>query len=179
MCALVHHLMDATIGAVLLVSFLLVFLVCNGIKFLNFSVKDIFKSILTYQLKVFCKNGVLRNFTKFTGKHMCQSLFFNKGAGLRPRTLSKRDSGTGVFLWFFAKLRNTYFTEHPRKTASITLVFMISTQFQTAQFLKSCFKYFPSGKNSFFKKKNNSCEIRMENGMFSSWQPSRHLHVQR
>ena len=28
--------------------------------------------------------GVLRNFTKFTGKHMCQSLFFNKIAGLRP-----------------------------------------------------------------------------------------------
>ena len=28
--------------------------------------------------KVFCKKGVFRNFTKFTGKHMCQSLFFNK-----------------------------------------------------------------------------------------------------
>ena len=24
------------------------------------------------------KKGVLRNFTKFTGKHLCQSLFFNK-----------------------------------------------------------------------------------------------------
>ena len=24
------------------------------------------------------KNGVLKNFTKFTGKHLCQSLFFNK-----------------------------------------------------------------------------------------------------
>ena len=30
---------------------------------------------------VFCKKGVLRNFTKFTGK---PSLFFNKVAGLRP-----------------------------------------------------------------------------------------------
>ena len=30
------------------------------------------------------KKGVLRNFTKFTGKHLCQSLFFNKVAGLRP-----------------------------------------------------------------------------------------------
>ena len=27
------------------------------------------------------KKGVLRNFTKFTGKHLCQSLFFNKAAG--------------------------------------------------------------------------------------------------
>ena len=26
---------------------------------------------------------VLKNFTKFTGKHLCQSLFFNKFAGLR------------------------------------------------------------------------------------------------
>ena len=32
--------------------------------------------------EVFCKKGVLRNFAKFTGKHMCQSLFFNKVARL-------------------------------------------------------------------------------------------------
>ena len=36
------------------------------------------------------KNGVLKNFTKFTGKHLCQSLFFNKVADLRPATLLKR-----------------------------------------------------------------------------------------
>ena len=28
--------------------------------------------------EVFCKKGVLRNFTIFTGKHLCQSLVFNK-----------------------------------------------------------------------------------------------------
>ena len=33
--------------------------------------------------EVFCKKGVVRNFAKFTGKHMCQSLFFNKVAGLQ------------------------------------------------------------------------------------------------
>ena len=33
--------------------------------------------------EVFCKKGVLRNFAKFTGKHLRQSLFFNKVAGLR------------------------------------------------------------------------------------------------
>ena len=32
---------------------------------------------------VFCKRGVLRNFTKFTGKHLCQGLYFNKSAGLK------------------------------------------------------------------------------------------------
>ena len=28
------------------------------------------------------KKGVLRNFAKFTGKHLCQNLFFNKIADL-------------------------------------------------------------------------------------------------
>ena len=32
--------------------------------------------------EVFYEEGVLRNFTKFTEKHLCQSLFFNKVAGL-------------------------------------------------------------------------------------------------
>ena len=34
--------------------------------------------------EVFCKKGVLRNFAYFTGKHLCQSLFFNKVSGLGP-----------------------------------------------------------------------------------------------
>ena len=32
--------------------------------------------------EVFCKKGALENFTKFTGKHLCQSVFLNKVAGL-------------------------------------------------------------------------------------------------
>ena len=32
------------------------------------------------------KKGVLENFAKFTGKHLCQSLFFSKVPGLRPGT---------------------------------------------------------------------------------------------
>ena len=43
------------------------------------------------------KKVVHRNFTKFTGKYLCQSLFFSKVAGLRFS--GQRDSGTGVFLW--------------------------------------------------------------------------------
>ena len=35
------------------------------------------------------KKGVVRNFATFTGQHLCQSLFFNKVAGLRPTTLLK------------------------------------------------------------------------------------------
>ena len=38
---------------------------------------------------VFCKKVILRSFAKFTGKQLCQSLFFNKVAGLRPAGCSK------------------------------------------------------------------------------------------
>ena len=45
------------------------------------------------------KKGVLKNFIKLTRKHLCQSLLFNKVTDLRPTTLLKKDSGTGVFMW--------------------------------------------------------------------------------
>ena len=47
--------------------------------------------------EVFCKTRVLKKFTKFTGKHLCQSLFFNKVADLSLQLYLKRDSGTGAF----------------------------------------------------------------------------------
>ena len=36
---------------------------------------------LWYGLEVFCKKDVIRNFAKFTGKHLCHSLFLNKVVG--------------------------------------------------------------------------------------------------
>ena len=36
------------------------------------------------------EKSVLKNFSKFTGKHMCQSIFFNKVASLSPATLLKK-----------------------------------------------------------------------------------------
>ena len=36
------------------------------------------------------KKGVLRNFAKFTGKHLCQVLFFLKVAGPESATLLKK-----------------------------------------------------------------------------------------
>ena len=35
------------------------------------------------------KKGVLKNFTKFTGKHLCLSLFFNKVVGFRHISLQR------------------------------------------------------------------------------------------
>ena len=63
--------------------------------------------------EVFCKKAVLRNFTKFTRKHLCQSLFFNKVAGLRPATLLKRRLWHRCFPLSFARfLRTSFFIEH-------------------------------------------------------------------
>ena len=57
--------------------------------------------------EVFCKKGVLRNFTKFTGKHLCQSLFFNKVAVIKKRLWHR------CFPVNFMKfLRTPFFTEH-------------------------------------------------------------------
>ena len=41
------------------------------------------------RLDLFLKKGVLKNFTKFAGKHLCRNLFFNNVTGLRPVTLLK------------------------------------------------------------------------------------------
>ena len=69
------------------------------------------------------KKGVLKNFTKFTGKHLCQSLFFNKVAGLRPATLLKRDSGADVFLWILGN-----FIEHLWMTAYVYSKWVINLE---------------------------------------------------
>ena len=45
------------------------------------------------------KKGVLRNFTKFTGKHMCQGLFFNKVAGLLKTPFLQNNSGWLLLQW--------------------------------------------------------------------------------
>ena len=38
------------------------------------------------------QKGNLKNLTNFTGKHMCQSLFFNKVAGIKIYKLHAKES---------------------------------------------------------------------------------------
>ena len=66
------------------------------------------------RLDVFCKKCVLRNFAKFTGKHLCQSVFFNKVAGLRPASLLKKKLWHRCFPVNFTKsvsLRTPFLTQ--------------------------------------------------------------------
>ena len=45
--------------------------------------------ILVRTSRAATRGVLLENFAKFSGKHLCQSLFFHKVAGLRPETLLK------------------------------------------------------------------------------------------
>ena len=64
------------------------------------------------------KKGAFRNFPKFTGKHLCQSLFFNKVAGGAFHFI-KKEALAQVFsceLCEFSK--NNFFTKHVWATSS-------------------------------------------------------------
>ena len=71
---------------------------------------------------MFCEKDVPRNFAKFTGKHLCQSLFFNKVAVLRPVTLLKKETLVQGFSYEICEFsKNTFSTEHHQTTASDVL----------------------------------------------------------
>ena len=74
-----------------------------------------------------------RNFVKFTGKHLYQSLFFNKVAGLRCFPVS------------FAKFLRTGFTEHLRTTASdfftILQINMSKSVFSSTQCMLNAWRF--------------------------------------
>ena len=60
---------------------------------------------------------VCKNFAKFTGKHLYQSLFLNKVADHRPATSLKRNFGTGVLIF-----KNTFFYKSPSVASSDWLI---------------------------------------------------------
>ena len=70
-----------------------------------------FTELVTCNLKAFMfwetvafQKGILKNLTKFTGKHLCYSLFLNKAACLSPATLLKKRHWHRCFpriLWNF------------------------------------------------------------------------------
>ena len=52
----------------------------------------------------FYKKGVLKYFTKFTGKHVRWYLSCNKASSWSSATSLNTESGTGAFLWIFWNL---------------------------------------------------------------------------
>ena len=108
------------------------------------------------RLEVICRKRILRNFKKFTGKHLCQSFLFNKVAGLRTVTLLKNRFWYRCFPVNFSKfLKTPSITEHLRwlllKTPVNQLIFreeLIDLQlyysriFSLEVFKHMCFKHF-------------------------------------
>ena len=95
---------------------------------------------------VFFKKGVFRNFAKFTGKRLCQSLFFDKIAGFRSSVLLKKILWHRCFPVNFVKFfRTPFLTEHlrwlllffkylfvPSHTLRVTLFTSTSTLFRSS-----------------------------------------------
>ena len=93
--------------------------------------------------EVFYKKGVFRNFAKFTGKHLCQDLFFNNVAGpyietsqliccanqltgfyKRAWSFIKKETLTQMFSCEFCKIsKNTYSYRTPLVVASENINF--------------------------------------------------------
>ena len=57
------------------------------------------------------RKSVYRNFAKFTGKHLCQSLFFNKIVDVRPAPFLTKRLRHRCFPVNFAKLLRTHFLQ--------------------------------------------------------------------
>ena len=73
-----------------------------------------FSSNRSSRPKVFCKKGVLRNFLKFTGKHLCQNLFFNKVVILILINFIKNQTLAQVFSCEFCEIsKNAFFYRTP------------------------------------------------------------------
>ena len=112
------------------------------------------------RLEAFCRKGVLRNFEKFTGKHLYQSLLFNKAADLRTVTLLKKRFWYRCFPVNFSKfLKTLSIAEHLRwlllKTSVNQLIFReelvdlqlyYSRTFSQEVFQHICFKHFKARK---------------------------------
>ena len=99
------------------------------------------------------KKGALINCTKFTGKHLCQVLYFNKFADLGDCNFIKKETLALVFSSEFCKIsKNTFFTEHLWMTASdfICGVLFIFSIIKNFRHKKSCFvrKKLTSGKRA-------------------------------
>ena len=72
--------------------------------------------------ELFYKKGVLKHFAKLIGKHVCQSLFFDKVGDLRSATLLKR-----CFPVNFVKLLRTSFLQNT-SSQKLLLQVLVSDQ---------------------------------------------------
>ena len=73
----------------------------------------------------FCKKGVLKNFAKFTRKHLGQSLFLNKVAGAACNVIIKETLAQAFSCEFCEIFKNTFFYRTPPVAASDNLKLLL------------------------------------------------------
>ena len=121
----------------------------NWRDFLIHNFVEIFQFSRSSHKRCSLKKAIPKNFSKFTGKHLCQGLFFNKVAGLRPATSLRKKLWHRCFPVNFTKLIGN-FTENLRVTASSSNFFKQSYSFTVVLVQKMWF-YF----KDFFSKFNS------------------------
>ena len=84
-----------------------------------------FRFIRSSRQRCSMKKGVLRNFTIFAGRHLCQSFVLIK-LQVDACNFIKKEALTQVFPYEFCEIsENTFFTEHFRTTASVSYSFIL------------------------------------------------------
>ena len=78
---------------------------------------------------MFCKKGVLRNFAKFTGKHLCQSIFLNK-----VLQLYKKETLAQVFSCEFCEIFEINFFHRTPLVAASNVTASLSRNLETFNF---------------------------------------------
>ena len=86
-----------------------IYLVCY---YLSIFQDSFITNAISSHADVFCIKDVLKNFAKFTRKHLCQSLSFYKVAGLSLEILAQRFWYRYFPVNFAEILKNTFFIEH-------------------------------------------------------------------
>ena len=92
------------------------------------TLKVIFCKYRSSHPEVFCKKGVLRNFVKFTGKHLCQSLFSIK---IQACNFIKKEALALMFSCSFCEIsQNTFFFRTAPVAASVNKYKMANRSIQ-------------------------------------------------
>ena len=106
------------------------------------------------------RKGVLRNFAKFTGKHLCQSLFFKKVADRSPAVLFKKGLWHRCFLVNFAKILRTPLIQNTSGNCFWMLMILIES------FLAGIWTYYLADDGRSVFSLTSSISLREANGYF-------------
>ena len=90
---------------------------CNGTGTFSKLEKSLYRSS---HPTAFCKEGVLKNFAKFTGKHLLQRIFLNKGCRPQVCHFIEKETLTQAFSCELCEVfKSVFFYRTPPVTASI------------------------------------------------------------